>query len=139
MNEILELTWDTWLKCYWWTLITIAVVKSFIYPYGQVKFWKWIKGKPLLDVIRGFLITSLVVLLGVDIVPITEWVGLDIGKLGIVLTKLSNEPIKMCVITAFITQLLIYRWRSKRTPGASVYGITPPPSPPPPPDDDPDN
>lgn len=125
-SELAELTWQTWIKCFWWTLITIATIKAFIYPYGQTKVLKWIKGKPLLDLVRGFGITSLVVLLGVDIVPIAEWIGWDLGKVGSVLNKIAENPIKMSVVVAILVQVLIYRWRRKKTPGRQVYGETDP-------------
>lgn len=128
MENIVELTWQIWVKCFWATLITISVVKGFIYPYGT-DFWKWIKWKPVLDLLRGFGITYLVLMLGVDLVPIAEWLGIDLGKVGEVFTKLSENPIKMTVVTALFTQILIYRWRSKKTTGPQVYGTVDPTKP----------
>lgn len=130
MENIVELTWQMWAKCFWATLITILVVKSFVYPYGT-NFFRWFKGKPMLDILRGFGITYLVLALGVDIVPLAENMGINLGKVGELLVRLSGHPIKMTIVTALFTQILIIRWRSKKTDGVQVYGITPPPGPPP--------
>ena len=142
MNEILELTWDTWLKCFWWTFLIISLAKVIIYRnnyYGKIGFFKWIKGKPLFDFIIGFGLTSIIVLLGVDMVPLSEELGWNLGGFSDIFNKLSNNPIKFNAVATILIQAMIYVRRNKKTSGGAIYGITPPPSPPPPPKNDPDN
>lgn len=142
VQELMELTWDVWAKCFWWTLVLIITAKVIIYTnsyYGRIGFWKWMKGKPMLDLVSGFGITSVAVLLGVDTVSVAEWFGWDLGKIGEVLKSAANNPIKFTVLVTILVQAIIYWRRNKKTDGNVIYGITPPPGTPPhdnPPDGD---
>lgn len=122
MENIIELTWQMWVKCFWATFVTISIVKLIVFPWGQ-NLWKWFKGKPLKDFLVGFGITYFVLMLGVDLVPLAEWLGIDMGKVGDILSRLSEHPIKMTIVTAIVTQIFILRWRNKKTPNGQIYSV----------------
>ena len=105
-----------------WTLIGIALIKSFIYPYGEVKFSKWVTGKPLLDVIRGILITLVVVKLGDVVIDIANALGLDVSAVNKIFDKIGHKPVELSLVVAMFVQYRIYMWRKKKTPGVQIYG-----------------
>lgn len=102
---------DIWLKAIFWTIIGIALVKSFVYPFGQVKFKTWIVGYPIQDIIRGILLTLVVVFLGDSVLHIAEYLGFNTGKLQGLFDKIGVDPIRISLVVSIIVQVLIYRWR----------------------------
>lgn len=140
MEQIDLSPWELWGHSIGWTLIGIALVKAFIYPYGEVKFSQWVTGKPLLDLIRGVLITLVVVKLGDVVIDIARALGLDVSAVNSIFEKIGHKPVELSLVVSMFVQYRIYMWRKKKTPGNQVYNITPPPGTPPlpPPDDDED-
>lgn len=120
--------WELWSHAIWWTLIGIALVKAIYYPYGTVKFWSWIKGRPILDVIRGILITLVVVKLGDVVIDVAEAFGLNVSALNKVFEKIGHKPVELSLVVAMFVQYKIYMWRKKKTEGPQIYGDTTNPS-----------
>ena len=131
VTNAIELSpWELWSQAIFWTVIGIALVKAIFYPYGAVKFWSWIKGRPILDVIRGILITLVVVKLGDVVIDIAKALGLDMSAMDKVFEKIGHKPVELSLVVAMFVQYKIYMWRKKKTAGPQIYGdagITPPP------------
>lgn len=110
-----ESTWHLWLGSLLWTLIGIAFVKTYTFPYGQKTFsWKyWIKNNTR-DVILGLLGTLILMKVGDAIIKIASAVGLDTNGVATVLQDVNLNPVQLALVVAIIVQWKLHLRKEKK-------------------------
>lgn len=116
MEEVLSIkeTWQLWTHSLVWTLIGIAFIKAYIFPYRTEKFsWKyWIKNNTK-DVIIGILATLILMKLGDVALAIAAAVGLDTAGLASTLQTVNLDPTQLALIVSMFVQWHLHKRKDK--------------------------
>lgn len=113
--ENIDLTTLDWISAIGWSLIGILFQKSWIFPHGTTSFslTRWIN-ENLIDVIRGLLLTLVVVKLGDIVFQVLFFVGIDLRGISEAIKEVGVDPIQLSLIVAIAAQYLLYKRKQKR-------------------------
>lgn len=115
MEQIVENTWQLWLHSLWWTLIGIAFVKTYTFPYRQEDFsWRyWIKNNTR-DVIFGLLGTLVLMKVGEVILTLAQSIGLDTSGVATALASTDLDPVQLALVVAIFVQWKLHKAKDKK-------------------------
>ena len=114
MEEALTIkeTLALWGSAMGWTLVGIAFFKA--WQYDKTVTFKplyWVKNN-ILDVIRGVLLTMVVLKLGDITVELLKYLGIDFTNVNVAFAELGTDPVQLSLVISIIAQYYIYK-RSK--------------------------
>lgn len=121
--ENIDLTTLDWIGAIIWTIIGIAFFKACIFPHGHTKFSisRWLN-ENLADVIRGLLLTLVVMKIGDVIFQLLSFTGIDLTSLGDSIKEAGLDPVQFSLVVAIGFQYILYK-RSKNRKSESTSNI----------------
>jgi len=114
MEDVLTIkeTLTLWGSAIGWTLVGIAFFKAWQYDKAVTfKPWYWMRNN-ILDVIRGILLTMVVLKLGDITVELLKYLGVDFTNVNVAFSELGTDPVQLSLLISIIAQYYIYK-RSK--------------------------